>query len=54
MENWFWFAFLKEENNVISGKFTYNLDLQNLLPFHSIKSIFFKGREKTKHKYPGY
>lgn len=44
------FSFLKAENNVISGKFTRNLDLQNLPPFHSIKiAFFFKGRGKM-HK----
>lgn len=40
VENGLWFSFLKAENSAISGKFTHNLDLQNLLPFHPIRSAF--------------
>lgn len=40
VENSLWFSFLKAENSAINGKFTHNLDLQNLLPFHPIRSAF--------------
>lgn len=50
LENWFEFSFLKAEDIVISGKFTRNLDLQNLPPFHSIKIAFFLKEGKKMHK----